>query len=92
MAAPEETGPLRPSGYVGRLQELAYGLASPFYDLFVSWAALPIGGEQRLRHDLATRPEARADDEVLSLCCSTGATDRALLERDWTARASTESW
>jgi hypothetical protein len=33
----------RPSGYVRRLQELAYGLASSLYDLFVYWVMLPLG-------------------------------------------------
>ena len=80
MGEPEDAGQLRPSGYVGRLQEFGYGLASPLYDLFVAWAALPIGGERKLRRDIASWLEARAGDEVLSLCCGTGATDRALLE------------
>jgi len=80
MGKPEDAGQLRPSGYVGWLQEFGYGLASPLYDLFVAWAALPLGGERKLRRDIANWLEARAGDEVLSLCCGTGATDRALLE------------
>lgn len=80
MPQPQHTEQLRPSGYVGRLQELGYGLASPLFDLFVLWAALPIGGERKLRRDIARWLEARAGDEVLSLCCGTGTTDRALLE------------
>jgi len=80
MGEPQEADQLRPSGYVGWLQEFGYGLASPLYDLFVAWAALPIGGERKLRRNIATWLEARDEDEVLSLCCGTGATDRALLE------------
>lgn len=79
MATPRDTSRLRPSGYVGRLQEVGYGLASPLYDLFVSWAMLPMGGERKVRGDVASWLAARAGDEVLSLCCGTGATDRALL-------------
>ncbi len=80
MAAPKEAGRLRRSGYVGRLQEIGYGLASPLYDLFVAWATLPMGGERKLRRNIACWLEARSDDKVLSLCCGTGTTDRALLE------------
>ena len=80
MPQPPNAEQLRPSGYVGRLQELGYGIASPLFDLFVLWAALPIGGERKLRRDIARWLEARAGDEVLSLCCGTGTTDRALLE------------
>ena len=76
----EESRRLRPSGYVGRLQEFGYGLASPLYDLFVAWAMLPMGGERKLRREIASWLAVRAGDEVLSLCCGTGATDRALLE------------
>ena len=79
MATPRETGRLRPSGYVSRLQEVGYGLVSPLYDLFVGWAMLPMGGERKVRRDIASWLAARDGDEVLSLCCGTGATDRALL-------------
>ncbi len=80
MATPKETRRLRPSGYVGRLQEIGYGLASPLYDLFVAWAMLPMGGERKVRRNIASWLEACAGDEILSLCCGTGTTDRALLE------------
>ena len=80
MATGDETRRLRSSGYVGRLQEIGYGLASPFYDLFVAWAMALLGGERKVRRDIASWLEVGAGDEVLSLCCGTGTTDRALLE------------
>ena len=71
---------LRPSGYVGRVQELGYGLASPLYDLFVSVAMLPLGGQRRVRADVARWLRPVDGQTILSLCCGTGTTDRALLE------------
>jgi demethylmenaquinone methyltransferase/2-methoxy-6-polyprenyl-1,4-benzoquinol methylase len=38
-----------------------------------------MGGEQKVRGEIASWLAACAGDEVLSLCCGTGATDRALL-------------
>ena len=44
---------VRSSGYVSRIQELGYELANPFYDLFVSWALLPLAGQRKLRAEVA---------------------------------------
>jgi ubiquinone/menaquinone biosynthesis C-methylase UbiE len=55
-------------------------MASPLYDLFVAWAMLPMGGQRKWRKHVAEWLEASRGDEVLSLCCGTGATDRALLQ------------
>lgn len=71
---------LRPSGYVGWLQEFGYGLASPLYDLFVSWAMLPLGGQRKLRATVAGWLEPSDGQTILSLCCGTGTTDRAILD------------
>ena len=85
---PPRTPEVRASGYVGRLQELGYGLASPFYDLFVSLALLPLGGQRKLRADVARWLEPSDGHTVLSLCCGTGSTDRAILEAAPHARIS----
>lgn len=71
---------LRASGYVGRLQELGYGLASPLYDAFVSFATSPLGGQRKWRAQVASWLEAESGEAILSLCCGTGSTDRSLLE------------
>ena len=80
MGEPQDTDQLRSSTYLGWHQEFGYGLASPLYDFFVTWATLPIGSERKLRQDVASWLGARTGDEVLSLCCGTGATNQALLE------------
>jgi demethylmenaquinone methyltransferase/2-methoxy-6-polyprenyl-1,4-benzoquinol methylase len=80
MARRQRPQGLRSSGYVGRLQQVGYGIASPLYDLCVSLAMLPMGGQRKWRHDVANWLEASDGQRVLSLCCGTGTTDRALLE------------
>jgi ubiquinone/menaquinone biosynthesis C-methylase UbiE len=71
---------LRPSGYVSRLYEFAYGAASPLYDLIVWWGFLPLGGEAACRHAFARWVDPAPEAAVASLCCGTGSTERAMLE------------
>jgi ubiquinone/menaquinone biosynthesis C-methylase UbiE len=71
---------LRPSGYVSRLYELAYGAASPLYDLVVWWGFLPLGGEAACRRAFARWVDPAPKAAVVSLCCGTGSTERAMLE------------
>lgn len=73
---------LRVSGYVGRLQELGYGIESPLYDALVWWSFLPLGGECRCRRKFAEWLDPKPGQKVLSLCCGTGAMERVLLEME----------
>lgn len=72
---------LRKSGYVSRSQELWYGVSSPFYDAMTMWCFLPLGGERRCREWIVDSVDPQPGQNVLSLCCGTGTTDRALLQR-----------
>ncbi|MBK7975437.1 MAG: methyltransferase domain-containing protein [Deltaproteobacteria bacterium] len=70
---------LRESGYVGRAQELGYGLAAPLYDLIVGFMLLPVGGPGAWRRQVTGWLDARESQQVLSLGCGTGAAERAIL-------------
>ncbi len=72
---------LRESGYRSRIQELTYGLLSPLYDAFVRFVTLPLGGEAKWRAEIAEWLRPENGQHVLSLCCGTGTTDRAVLKR-----------
>lgn len=71
---------LRPSGYVSRWEEIWYGLSGPFYDALARWCLLPLGGEKACRKRFTEWFELQDGQEVLSLCCGTGATERSLKE------------
>ena len=72
--------PLRSSGYASRIYEWGYGIESPLYDLIVRWGMFPLGGERACRRRFARWCSPEPDMRLLSLCCGTGNTDRALLE------------
>lgn len=71
--------PLRDSGHRSRVQEVLYGSASPIYDAFVRWAFWPLGGERACREQFARWLLIEPNQTMVSLCCGTGTTDRALL-------------
>ncbi len=73
---------LRASGYVSWIQEVGYGLASPLYDLLVWWTLLPLGGESTCRREFARWLRTEPGQRVASLCCGTGATERAILDHE----------
>lgn len=77
---------VRESGYVGRAQELGYGLAAPLYDLIVGFMLLPVGGPGAWRRQVAGWLDAREGQRVLSLGCGTGAAERAILDATPSAR------
>jgi len=79
MATPELT--VRRSGYASRLYELGYAQSSPLYDVIVRYGLLPLGGHDRCRRRFAEWSELRPGQQVASLCCGTGSTERAMLER-----------
>ena len=72
---------LRPSGYASRLYEVAYGFRSPLYDLIVWWGMLPLGGVAACRREFARWCRPEPGQRLASLCCGTGSSERALLER-----------
>lgn len=78
MTSPEPIR-VRESGYVGRAQELGYGLAAPLYDLIVGFMLLPVGGPASWRRQVVGWLGARDGQRVLSLGCGTGAAERAIL-------------
>lgn len=59
-----------------------YGSASPLYDAFVRWAFWPLGGEAACRRQFACWLAVEPNQTVVSLCCGTGTTDRAVLARE----------
>jgi len=67
------------SGYANRFLERAYAQASPLYDLVVWWGLLPLGGERACRREFVRWLELRPGLRVVSLCCGTGSTERAML-------------
>jgi ubiquinone/menaquinone biosynthesis C-methylase UbiE len=79
---------VRPSGYVSRLEEIWYGLSGPFYDIMTWWCFLPLGGEDACRKKFADWFEVEPGDQVLSLCCGTGTTERALIRAMPSARVT----
>ncbi|CAB1060335.1 hypothetical protein D1BOALGB6SA_5101 [Olavius sp. associated proteobacterium Delta 1] len=70
---------VRPSGYVSRLEEIWYGISGPFYDIMTWWCFLPLGGENACRKAFVDWFEVELGHHVLSLCCGTGSTERALI-------------
>lgn len=78
-AATNDERSLRPSGYVSWLEELWYGSPHPFYDLLTWWCFLPLGGEAACRREFARWVEPRAGERIVSLCCGSGTTERAIL-------------
>jgi demethylmenaquinone methyltransferase/2-methoxy-6-polyprenyl-1,4-benzoquinol methylase len=77
---------VRSSGYFSRSEELWYGISSPFYDIVVWWGFLPFGGEKYLRREFVRWFDVQPGQDVLSLCCGTGTTERALIAAVPTAR------
>ena len=71
---------VRSSVYMSRLEEIWYGISGPFYDIMTWWCFLPMGGEIACRRDFVDWFEVEPDHYVLSLCCGTGSTERALIE------------
>ncbi len=71
---------VRPTGYASRMFEIVYGSAGPWYDLAARWCLWPLGGERRVRSEIARWCDVRPGQSVVSLCCGTGATERAILE------------
>lgn len=72
---------LRASGYASRLYERIYGLSYPLYDLIVGWGLLPLGGDAAFRRQVVSWLDLEDGQRVASLCCGTGTTERAILER-----------
>ncbi|MGD9365919.1 MAG: methyltransferase domain-containing protein [Desulfobacteraceae bacterium] len=70
---------IRPSGYASRLVEVWYGISGPFYDIMTWWCFLPLGGEKACRKEFVDWFEVNPGHHVLSLCCGTGSTERALI-------------
>jgi len=64
------------------VQEILYGSGSSVYDVFARWVFWPLGGETACRALFASWLAVEPDQRVASLCCGTGSTDRALLERE----------
>jgi SAM-dependent methyltransferase len=67
------------SGYANRLLETLYAVGSPLFDVFLGLVMLPLGGDRKVRADIARWLGAADGHAVLSLCCGTGRTDRAIL-------------
>ena len=72
---------LRPSGYPSRIYERLYGSAGPWYDLVVGWGMFPLGGDRACRRAFAAWCDVQPGQRVVSLCCGTGNSERAILER-----------
>ncbi len=70
---------VRDSGYVGRAQELGYGLAAPLYDWIVGFMLLPVGGAAAWRRQVTGWLDVRDDQRIVSLGCGTGAAEHAIL-------------
>jgi len=70
---------VRPSGYVSQLEEVWYGISGPFYDIMTWWCFLPLGGENACRKKFIDWFAVEPGHHVLSLCCGTGSTERALI-------------
>ena len=70
---------IRSSGYVSRLEEIWYGISGPFYDMMTWWCFLPLGGEKACRKKFIDWFAVEPGHQVLSLCCGTGSTERALV-------------
>jgi ubiquinone/menaquinone biosynthesis C-methylase UbiE len=79
MSQTRANHPLRASGHRSRVQEVLYGSASPIYDVFARWAFWPLGGEVACRQQFAGWLSIEPNQSVVSLCCGTGTTDRAML-------------
>lgn len=79
---------VRPSGYLTRSEEIWYGISGPFYDLMTWWCFLPLGGENACRKQFIDWFEVEPGHEVLSLCCGTGTTERALIHAIPSARVT----
>jgi ubiquinone/menaquinone biosynthesis C-methylase UbiE len=79
QADDEKSSQLRSSGYVSRLEEYWYGTSYPFYDLMIWFVFLPMGGEAACRRQFAQWVDVQSGEKILSLCCGTGDTERAIL-------------
>lgn len=79
---------IRDSGYVSRTEEIWYGISGPFYDLMAWWCFLPLGGERTCRREFVDWFGVEPDHDVLSLCCGTGTTERALIRATPSARVT----
>jgi len=79
---------VRPSGYVNRVEEVWYGVSGPFYDALTWWCFLPLGGEQVCRKQFVDWFAVEPGHRVLSLCCGTGTTERALIRATPSARVT----
>ncbi len=84
--SPEPRVGVRESGYVGRAQELGYGLAAPLYDWIVGFMLLPVGGAAAWRRQVTGWLDARDGQRIVSLGCGTGAAERAILATHPNAR------
>lgn len=73
---------VRVSGYANRFQELFYRRFAFLYEALTAWAFLPLGGAARVRRTIARWAELEGDQRMASLCCGTGRTERACLERE----------
>lgn len=67
-------------GYSSPFFARAYAVAGPLYDLVVAYGFLPIGGERRVRREIASWLEASPGERLLALCCGTGSMERAILD------------
>lgn len=70
---------LRRSGYASRLYEWGYGSSGPLYDAIVRWGMWPLGGDAACRLRFVDWLDVAPHHRVLSLCCGSGRTERALL-------------
>ena len=71
-----ERSTVRASGYVTRAEEIWYGISGPFYDAMTCF--LPLGGEHSCRREFVEWFGIEPGHNVLSLCCGTGTTERAI--------------
>jgi len=61
------------------VEEIWYSISGPFYDIMTWWCFLPLGGENACRKEFVDWFEVEPGHRVLSLCCGTGFTERALI-------------
>lgn len=79
---------VRPSGYVSWAEEIWYGISGPFYDVMTWWCFLSLGGETACRRHFVDWFGVEPGHDVLSLCCGTGTTERALIRATPSARVT----
>ncbi len=65
-----------------------YGVLSPLYDLMTWFCFLPLGGERACRRQFVGWFGIEPGHRVLSLCCGTGTTERAIVRATPAARVT----